>query len=584
MRTETVPAAASPRPGSRAPRGLGALAGLLACGAALGVAQLAAGIVGPQASPLVAVGGSAIDATPEWLKEFAIRTFGERDKLVLLAGIAAVLAGFAVAVGLLATRRPRLGPAGVAVLGAVGAAAALSRPGAATMDALPSMAGALAGAVALTALTRAVRSRAPFSDPGPGSGPRWGSVAEPEGTRSRLSTARLEGDGSGPSTTAGLEGDGSGPSTTAGLEGDASGRSTNGVGVDRRRFLVTGVVVAGGAVVAGVGGRVLGGRSDVGASRAGVAIPRPASAAGPLAEGAAVELPGLSSFFTPNRDFYRVDTALVVPRIAAEDWRLRVHGRVDRKLALDFSQLLGRPLIERDITLSCVSNEVGGRYVGTARWVGAPLRDLLEEAGMRPGADQLVSRSADGFTIGTPTAAVLDGRDAMLAVAMNGEPLPLAHGFPVRMLVPGLYGYVSATKWLVDLELTGFDEFDPYWVRRGWARQAPVKTMARIDTPRPLRRLPAGQVAVAGVAWAQHRGIRRVEVRVDGGPWRPARLAAEHSADTWRQWVWPWDATSGRHTLEVRATDGTGATQPEDRAPPFPDGATGWHSVVVSVA
>jgi hypothetical protein len=273
MRTETVPAAASPRPGSRAPRGLGALAGLLACGAALGVAELAAGVVGAQASPLVAVGGSAIDATPEWLRDFAIRTFGDRDKLVLLAGIAAVLAGFAVAVGLLATRRPRLGLAGVAVFGPVGAAAALSRPGAAPIDALPSTAGALAGAVALTALTRAVLTST------------------------------------------------DGPEEDVGRE--HSGLSTTGVGVDRRRFLVTGVAAAGGAVVAGVGGRVLGGRSDVGASRAGVAIPRPAGAAGPLAEGAAIELPGLSSFFTPNRDFYRVDTALVVPRIAAEDWRLR---------------------------------------------------------------------------------------------------------------------------------------------------------------------------------------------------------------------------------------------------------------------
>ncbi|HYN16778.1 MAG TPA: molybdopterin-dependent oxidoreductase, partial [Actinomycetes bacterium] len=361
------------------------------------------------------------------------------------------------------------------------------------------------------------------------------------------------------------------------------GPSPTGAGVDRRRFLVTGALVAGGAVMAGVWGRALGRRSDVTASRAAVSIPAPASAAPALAEGAAIDLPGLSSFYTPNRDFYRVDTALVVPRVAAEDWRLRVHGQVDRELELDFGQLLARPLIERDITLSCVSNEVGGRYVGTARWVGAPLRDLLQEAGVRPGADQLVSRSADGFTIGTPTAAVLDGRDAMLAVAMNGQPLPLTHGFPVRMLVPGLYGYVSATKWLVDLELTGFDDFDPYWVRRGWAREAPVKTMSRIDTPRPLRGLEAGQVAVAGVAWAQHRGIERVEVRVDGGRWRPANLAGEHTVDTWRQWVWPWEATPGRHTLEVRATDGMGATQPEDRAPPFPDGATGWHSVVVNV-
>ena len=531
------------------------------------MAELLAGLVGGQASPLVAVGGAAIDATPEWLKELAIRTFGARDKLVLLAGMAIVLAGFAVAVGLLAVRRPRLGLAGVALLGAVGAAAALTRPDAGPVDALPSLAGAVAGSAALLALVRAaspqVRSKArrpgaPVSDAAPRSGPRWGSVADAEGGRPGLSTAPL---------------------------GQPQPLRDPWGGVDRRGFLLTGALVAGGAVVAGTTGRVLARRSDVTASRAAVALPAPASAAGPAAQGAAVvDLPGLSRFYTPNREFYRVDTALVVPRVAAEDWRLRVHGRVRRELELDFGQLLARPLIERDITLSCVSNEVGGRYVGTARWVGAPLAELLREAGVEPGADQLVSRSADGFTVGTPTAVVLDGRDAMLAVAMNGEPLPLTHGFPVRMLVPGLYGYVSATKWLVDLELTSFGDFDPYWVRRGWARQAPVKTMSRIDTPRPLARRPAGRVAVAGVAWAQHRGIRRVEVRADGGPWRPARLAAEHSPDTWRQWVWPWEATPGRHTLEVRATDGTGATQPEDRAPPFPDGATGWHSVVVTVA
>jgi DMSO/TMAO reductase YedYZ molybdopterin-dependent catalytic subunit len=575
MRTEITEKAIGPRPGSRGKRGIGALAGLLACGAALGMAEFLAGVVGGQASPLVAVGGAAIDATPEWLKELAIRTFGTRDKLALLAGMTVVLAGFAVAVGLLAVRRPRLGLAGVALVGAAGAAAALTRPGASPLDALPSLVGAVAGSAALLALLRAalpqVRSKArrpgaPVSDAAPRSGPRWGSVADAEGGRPGLSTAP--------------------PATAATPSGPAAGPSgTPGGGVDRRGFLLTGALVAGGAVVVGTTGRVLARRSDVTASRAAVALPAPASVAGPAAQGAAVvDLPGLSRFYTPNREFYRVDTALVVPRVAAEGWRLRVHGRVRRELELDFSQLLARPLIERDITLSCVSNEVGGRYVGTARWVGAPLAELLREAGVEPGADQLVSRSADGFTVGTPTAVVLDGRDAMLAVAMNGEPLPLTHGFPVRMLVPGLYGYVSATKWLVDLELTSFGDFGPYWVRRGWARQAPVKTMSRIDTPKPLARRPAGRVAVAGVAWAQHRGIRRVEVRADGGPWRPARLAAEHSPDTWRQWVWPWDATRGRHTLEVRATDGTGATQPEDRAPPFPDGATGWHSVVVTVA
>ena len=574
MRTETIPAAPGPRPGSRGRRGQGArrgaLAGLLACGAALGAAELLAGVVGGQSSPLVAVGGAAIDATPEWLKEFAIRTFGERDKLALLAGMAVVLAGFAVAVGLLAVRRPRLGLAGVALLGAAGAAAALTRPGAGLLDALPSLAGAVAGSAALLALVRAASAQAPptgapSSDAAPRSGPRWGSVADAETGRPALSTA--------PSETAR-------PALSAAPSGPTTAPSgTPGAGFDRRKFLLTGALVAGGAVAAGTGGRVLARRSDVTASRAAVTIPAPASAAGPLAQGAAVELPGLSSFYTPNRDFYRVDTALVVPRIAAGDWRLRVHGRVRRELELDFRELLARPLMERDITLSCVSNEVGGSYVGTARWTGVPLADLLREAGVEAGADQLVSRSADGFTVGTPTAVVLDGRDAMLAVAMNGEPLPLTHGFPVRMLVPGLYGYVSATKWLVDLELTSFGDFDPYWVRRGWARQAPVKTMSRIDTPRPLARLAAGQVAVAGVAWAQHRGIRRVEVRADGGPWRPARLAAEHSADTWRQWVWPWEATPGRHTLEVRATDGTGATQPEDRAPrsrTAPPAGTRW--------
>jgi DMSO/TMAO reductase YedYZ molybdopterin-dependent catalytic subunit len=521
MSTHTIPPTASPRPLPRSRRGAGAVAGLLACAAALGVAELLAGVVGGQASPLVAVGGAAIDATPEWLKDFAIRAFGERDKLVLLAGMGVVLAGLAAVVGLLAVRRLGLGLAGVAAFGVVGAAAAFSRPGGGPLDALPSMIGALAGAGALAALVRQLRP------------------------------ARQE--------------------------------SPSGAGVDRRRFLLTGMLVAGGAVMAGTGGRVLARRFDVGASRAAVTIPAPAGRAAPLAGAAVLDTPGLSTFYTPNRDFYRVDTALVVPKVAAEDWRLRVHGMVDRELELDFQQLLARPLIERDITLSCVSNQVGGPYVGTARWVGAPLRDLLEEAGVQSGADQLVSRSADGFTAGTPTATVLDGRDAMLAVAMNGEPLPLTHGFPVRMLVPGLFGYVSATKWLVDLELTTFDAFDPYWTRRGWARQAPVKTMSRIDTPRPLRRLPAGQVAVAGVAWAQHRGIKRVEVRADGGPWQPAKLAAEHTIDTWRQWLWPWDATPGRHTLEVRATDATGVPQPEARVEPFPDGATGWHSVVVTV-
>jgi len=294
-------------------------------------------------------------------------------------------------------------------------------------------------------------------------------------------------------------------------------------------------------------------------------------------------VPGLGPFITPNPRFYRVDTALLAPAVMAEDWRLRIHGMVDREIELDYQQLLARPLIERDVTLTCVSNPVGGHYIGNARWVGAPLRDLLQEAGVHPDADQIVSRSVDGFTVGTPTAIAMDGRDAMLAVQMNGEPLPIEHGFPVRMVVPGLYGYVSATKWLVDIELTTFDAFDPYWIQRGWAERGPIKTMSRIDTPTPFRSIQPGEVSIAGVAWAQHVGIERVEVGIDDGRWQEAELAAEDTIDTWRQWVYRWRATPGEHHLKVRATDRSGLTQTADRAEPFPDGATGQHEILVRV-
>jgi DMSO/TMAO reductase YedYZ molybdopterin-dependent catalytic subunit len=336
------------------------------------------------------------------------------------------------------------------------------------------------------------------------------------------------------------------------------------------------------AAVTGGAGNLFARRFRADASRADVRIPAPASAAG-TASGAGLDVAGLGPFFTPNDRFYRVDTALLVPALMAEDWRLRIHGMVEREITLDYATLLARPLIERDITLACVSNPVGGPYVGNARWVGAPLRDLLEEAGVRAGADQIVSRSVDGFTVGTPTAVAMDGRDAMLAVAMNGEPLPIDHGFPVRMVVPGLYGYVSATKWIVDIELTTFAAYDPYWIERGWAERAPIKTMSRIDTPTGLRDLRPGPVPVAGVAWAQHRGIDRVEIRIDDGPWRPAELAAADTPDTWLQWVATWDATPGDHRLQVRATDASGQTQPAERVPPFPDGATGHHTILVHV-
>jgi DMSO/TMAO reductase YedYZ molybdopterin-dependent catalytic subunit len=514
-------------------RAAGAAIGVLTAGVALGTAELLAALFGPGSSPIVAVGGATVDASPEWLKAFAIRTFGEQDKLALLIGIGVVLTVVVSMLGAASGRRPRLGIVGSVVLGAIGAAAAVSRPANDLGDAIPSIAGAVVGVVAFR------RLRAAAGLPAGGSPAR-----DPEPEPAPSPTIR---------------------------------------GYDRRRFLRAGAAAAGIAAVSGGLGRLLTSRSTAAASRAATTIPEPAGAAPPPPEGADLDVPGVVPFLTPNAEFYRVDTALFVPALDAATWSLRVHGMVDREITLDYDELLARPMFERDITLACVSNEVGGPYVGNARWIGAPLADLLREAGVRPDASQIVSRSADGFTIGTPTTVVIDGRDAMLAVSMNGEPLPLEHGFPVRMVVPGLYGYVSATKWLVELELTTLDAYDAYWIQRGWAKEAPVKTQSRIDTPMGGAHLAPGPVAVAGVAWAQHRGIERVEVRVDDGGWEDAELGAADTIDTWRQWVYRWDAARGSHSLAVRATDGKGETQTAGRAAPFPDGATGHHTVLVEV-
>jgi DMSO/TMAO reductase YedYZ molybdopterin-dependent catalytic subunit len=369
---------------------------------------------------------------------------------------------------------------------------------------------------------------------------------------------------------------------TAGT-GQATGGATGASGPDRRGVLVTAawaVVIGGGA---GWIGKMIGTRRSVAASRAAVRLPVPRSPARRLAAGTDLRLPGLSPFRTPNGSFYRIDISLVTPQVSAEGWSLKVHGMVERELTLTYKELLRRDMIERDVTLACVSNEVGGNLISSAKWLGAPLAELLREAGVKPGADQIISRGHDGITIGTPTQVVMDGRDAMLAVGMNGEPLPQAHGFPVRMVVPGLYGYVSATKWVTDLELGRFSDYDAYWVQRGWAQQAEIKTESRIDTPRNFEQVRAGKVPVAGIAWAQHRGIAKVEVRVDDGPWQQARLAPTPTTDTWRQWVLMWDAAVGEHRLAVRATDRDGNTQTPARAQPFPSGATGWDTTSVRV-
>ncbi|MGH8926872.1 MAG: molybdopterin-dependent oxidoreductase, partial [Acidimicrobiia bacterium] len=292
------------------------------------------------------------------------------------------------------------------------------------------------------------------------------------------------------------------------------------------------------------------------------------------------DLAGITPVVVPNEDFYRIDTAIVVPRVDLADWTLSFTGMVDRPHTMTFDEVMELPMVERYITLSCVSNPVGGPLVGNARWLGVPLSDLLERTGVQAGAEQLVARSVDGFTVGFPIEAALDGREALLAVGMNGLALPIEHGFPARLVVSGLYGYVSATKWLSEIELTTWDGFDAYWVPRGWSKEAPIKTQSRIDTP--VGRMDSGERFIAGVAWAPHRGISKVEVQIDNGEWTEAELSEPLSGDAWRQWRLSYDFVTGSHRIRVRATDGTGITQGEAPVPPAPNGAEGWHTVSVT--
>lgn len=510
--------------------------GVLAALVGLGVGELVAAGVRRDSSPVFAVADATVDLTPRPLKDFAIQVFGPADKLVLLGCIAAVLLALSAFTGRLASRSLNYAIGIIAGLGAIAALAAVTRPGAGVSDALPSVLGAAASAGALAGLIAAARL-----------------VPDDRTTESEHTAADA-----------------------------ADAVPTD--GYDRRRLLIAGGLAGAAALGSAVGGRwLMSARFGAARSREAVRIPAPASTAPRAPQDLAARIDGLSRFHTPNRDFYRVDTALTVPQVSAEDWRLKIHGMVERPMTLTYRELLDRALIERDITIACVSNPVGGPYVGNARWIGAPLKDLLDEVGVRAGADQVVSRSHDGMTIGTPTGALTDGRDAILAVAMNGEPLPLEHGFPVRMVVPGLYGYVSACKWIVEMELTTFAAYDAYWVKQGWAEQADIKTASRIDTPRDGATIRPGDTAIAGVAWAQHRGIDRVEVQVDDGPWRDAELSRARSVDTWRQWAVRWNARPGEHTVRVSATDGEGQRQTKRRQDSYPNGATGWHEITITV-
>jgi len=524
--------------------GRGALAGVLAGAVAVGAGQLVAGLISPGASPVVAVGQLQIDFTPPALKNFAIRAFGSHDKQILVGGILVVLALFAAALGVLAARRLAYGLAGLGVFAAIGVTAAATRPAATPAGVLPALAAAAAAAAALPVLIRAATR--------PGTAPRQASPA-----------------GQPPP-----------PGSSAPA---APGPAPAGPPPGRRRFLIVSGAAAGAAAAGVLAGRALAGRFSVAGAQAALRLPAPAHPVPALPAGADLRIAGLSPFLTSNAAFYRVDTAIVLPQVAPGSWMLRIHGLVRREVTVSFGQLIRRPLTEDYITICCVSNPVAGPYIGNARWLGASLASLLRQAGIRPGADQLLCTSADGFTSGVPVQAVLDGRDALLAVAMNGAALPIAHGFPVRMVVPGLYGYVSACKWITDIEVTTYAANTAYWARRGWDAQAPIKTESRIDVPADGSTVPAGRTTVAGVAWAQHKGIDAVQVRADRGPWQQARLAAVPGIDTWRQWAWRWQATPGSHLIEARATDATGYTQTPAQAPPEPNGATGYPAITITV-
>ncbi|MCV7415704.1 molybdopterin-dependent oxidoreductase [Mycolicibacterium litorale] len=509
------------------PRPTRAWCGIAAAAVAVGVTELVAVPFGPQADARTAVGSAVIDATPGPVKEWAITTFGMADKLVLSVLVLAVIAVLAAAGAALQTRKLPVGSVVIVAGGLLGCAAVLSRAGAHAADVIPALAGTVCGVAVLQFLLSGRITDAP---------------------------------------------------------------ETAGGDVDRGRRLslaALGVLAAGG--VAGATGAALSRRAaSVSNDRTAFTLPRVDVAAPPIPPAVQPSGGGLPSFVTPTADFYRIDTALSVPQVARDQWRLRIHGMVDREITYGFDDLERFEAVEKVVTLTCVSNPVGGNLISNATWTGYRVRDLLAQAGIHSDADMVLSTSHDGFTAGTPVEALTDSRDALLAVGMNGEPLPTEHGYPARLVVPGLYGYVSATKWVVDLELTRFDRAQAYWTKLGWSERGPIKTESRIDVPRSGGEVTAGPVTFGGVAWAQNRGVRAVEVRIDPpggqGDWQPAELGASYSNDTWRLWSIDWQAREpGLHTITVRATDNTGTVQTPDRADPVPDGATGWHSIVFNV-
>lgn len=527
---------------------LGAVAAL----AVLAVAEIAAAFVAPAASPVLAVGALVIDLVPAGVKDTVIALFGTGDKVALIVVLGLVVLAAAALAGILQVRRPPLGVVVLALFAGVAVLAATTRAGATGAAAIPTIVGMIAGVFILHRGADRLRD---WRDAADRAASASAAVAEPVRGIAR-------------------------PAARTPLTPGAGAR------VERRTFLIMTVVAGVASVVAGSVARGLNAAAArVDDFRRTLVLPRAATPAAAIPATAELGVPGLAPFLTPASDFYRIDTALQVPSVDAASWKLRITGMVEQEVEITFAELLALPLEEHVTTLTCVSNEVGGNLIGNALWLGYPIRLLLERAKPTAGADMVLSTSQDGWTASTPLEALTDpDRASILAVGMNGEPLPQQHGFPVRMVVPGLYGYVSATKWVTELKVTTFAEDVAYWSTRGWTERGPIKTGSRIDTPRSGARVDAGRTAIAGMAWAQHTGIAKVEVRVDEGDWVEATLGDGVGTDTWRQWSYAWDAASGSHSVEVRATDTTGATQTSDEAPPAPDGATGWHRITVGVS
>jgi DMSO/TMAO reductase YedYZ molybdopterin-dependent catalytic subunit len=567
------------------PRWRHAVAGAVAAAVALGATELVAGTLSGAPSLVQSIAAVVIDKAPTGVVRAAIGALGTRDKPTLVAGVVVLSLLIGAGLGVAARRRHWIAVAGLAAFGALGTWAGARPPGTALWrPALAALVGVLVGAVTLSALAwRSARAGVAMARL-PGASDAAGGLAEPAASGQPTAPAAPAGPGGPSAMVAATPGASGGPAAAA-LAGQAAGAPGRAglTMADRRGFLVgAGSLLVVGAAAA-TGGRLLQRHAGTVARQA-AGLPRTGQGAGDGAGAAAdLDVPGLSSYITPNDVFYRVDTEIFAPVVDPRGWKLKVGGMVDHPFQLTYRQLLAMPLEEHDITLVCVSNEIGDRLSGNARWRGVRLDEILKRAGPQPGATQLVGVSVDGFTTGFPTAMALDGRNALVAVTMNGEPLPDEHGFPARLVVPGVYGYASACKWLQEIRLDRLDRFEPYWMERGWAPGGEMKTMARVDTPMVGRRVRAGKVPLAGVAWTHHLGISKVEVQIDGGPWMPARLGT-NDPDTWRQWVLEWDAAPGRHAIRARATDGHGQPQIAKFAESFPSGATGYHTVQVLVS